>query len=578
VKTTTFVTLLVAAAMVLSGAVTGISMMMNEKTTTMEVNTGKTVQLGSEDENAVAFEPAMTEQNIGTAEEYTNPIREDRQCVIWDNGMFFNDGWTAQTDQCTYDGEPADDFEFDYDAEIMDIHFIILFISDYIDYDYVITFYEDDGSGDFPGAVHAGPFTVDTVDVYVGDLFGYPAYEMSTDIVPSVFCDANTKYWVSIQADGPCYPRTFWGMHSGSTKLSQAVFRSNYFTGGTWRTSTYMLGQPFDMAFQLTVKPEHDVGVTEIKHPQTCDTPGCPCIPVEVEVTNFGQNDEFDVPVHIEIHRNIWSSSFELPDDEFMWNFDGMGICNWQFVTDETWFPYKVEPNKGDWMMEFNQHDSVWCEAEVISHEPVYVCGDCIDPYLKFYMWHDDYGSDDYIDVWVSTNGKYGDFEKIGGPYERLCCPECPIGWLEHRISLEEFICQPIWIKFIGHSDGTPSAYNLHIDDVTVFDLEYVCETTVDLEAGETKQVECECWDTSCWWCQYENEDVEFWVGAWTEMEGDEIPDNDGFGPCQNEFRQIFIHIPWTHDVGDKEIEYPDKDYYMADEAPIKKTENQKLW
>jgi hypothetical protein len=51
-------------------------------------------------------------------------------------------------------------------------------------------------------------------------------------------------------------------------------------------------------------------------------------------------------------------------------------------------------------------------------------------------------------------------------------------------------------------------------------------------------------------------------------MEGDENPGNDGFGPMQTDFVPTFIHIPWTHDVGDKEITEPAESYYWY-EDPI---------
>ncbi|MCK4366122.1 MAG: hypothetical protein KAW45_08725, partial [Thermoplasmatales archaeon] len=360
-------------------------------------------------------------------------------------------------------------------------------------------------------------------------------------------------------------PQSGWAMHTGY-QLSMGMFKSTFFGYPTWTPANVVGWGDVDFCFQLTAAPsDHDVGVTEIKHPTDLDTPGCPCIPVEVEVSNMGIHDESNVPVTVEVHRNLMCTSFPADDYNMEWNFDPP--CppgNWQFVMAETWFPYRVTPVHGDWMAEFNQHGCVDPEvAEMRTHYPINLCGDCIDPYLKFYFWHDDYGSDDYMDVWVSTEDKYGYYEKVGGPYERLICPECPEGWKEYRISLEEFICNDIWIMFKGHCDGTPSAYNLFVDYVCVFDLEYQETKYIDIDVGEVKQVEFPCWPGECWWCQYENDDVLFHVGAWTEMEGDGNPANDGFGPYQWLYKPVWIHIPWTHDVGDKEIKEPAEDYYM---------------
>jgi hypothetical protein len=526
-------------------------MMMNEKTT-MNANTEEIAPLGFSGEDdqltPVPVEPEIC--GVAFDEEIEAKPRGWRD-VVWDNGLSYSNMGSAQDDsQYPLLSEMADDYKFNYTQAVQDVHWVGGYWNgDPAPFDWRIRFYKN--SGDEPGALHAGPFEFAWDDIDKIDLGG-GYFEMSVDI-PTVNFAGGVKYWISIQGVGFFPPQSGWAMHSG-IQLSMGMFKSAFFGYPNWTPASVVGWGTVDFCFQLTSKADHDVGVTEIKHPKTCDTPGCPCIPVELEVTNFGTNDEVDVPVHVEIHRNLLYTSFPMDDFNVEWNFEGQDCCNWQFVEQETWFPYIVEPNKGEWMAEFNQHGCTYGVAEMITHEPIYLCGDCLDPYLKFYMWHDDYGSDDYLDVWVSTDGKYGIYTKIGGPYERLCCPDCPIGWVEHRISLEQFICQPIWIKFMGHCDGTPSAYNLHIDDVAVFDLEYSATKYVDLEAGEIKQVEFDCWETECWWCQYENEDVEFMVGAYTMMEGDENMGNDGWGPCQNEFKEIFIHIPWTHDVGDKEI------------------------
>jgi hypothetical protein len=537
VKTTTL-TLLIAAFLVLSSAVTAISMNMKVETTT----NGSEETLGTSD--IADVQSSYEVHASGQLEEGVEvEFRSKGGVVVWDNDITWYDNIYRSDTSSNY--RLADDFLFTANTDVMDVHWLggNWGGGPGDEADVVIEFYDDNGNQ--PGSVIAGPYPYAWDAIYKeGPYTPWTVWYNEVDLPEVVSFNAGTKYWIMIAYDGPGYP--YWGF---AVHSSYQLTNAKQWTGSSW-INTYE-----DGAFQLTTKYDHDVGITEIKHPTHGDMPGCPCIPVEVTLLNQGSNDE-TVDVNVEIHRDLMKTSFPYDDFNMEWNFEGMG-ANWQFVNWETWFPYKANPAHGQWMAEFNQHGCTYGFAELITHEPIYLCGDCLDPYLKFYFWHDDYGSDDYMDVWISTSGKYGQYVKVGGPYERLCCPDCPIGWKEYRISLEEFICQPIWIKFIGHCDGTPSAYNLFVDYVGVFDLEYKATQSVQIDAGEEKQVEFECWDATCWWCQYENEELLFWVGAWSELEGDEYPVNDGFGPFEWDFLPVWIYIPWTHDVGDKEIKSP---------------------
>jgi hypothetical protein len=554
VKTTTFVTLLVAAALILSGAVTGITMNMKEKITTTE-----TEPLGAE---LIADVRSEFDVDQAGPSDYSMEVdikSLERMAIAWDNDVTQYDNIYRSDTSSSY--RTADDFILGVDTVIGGVNWLggNWGGGPNDEADVQIKFYQD--SGNQPGAVHAGPFFYTWASIYKQGPYSPWTVWYNEVSIPPVMFDAGQKYWVEVAYEGPGYP--YWGfaVHPG-IQLTNA----KQWTGSSW------INTGEDAAFQLTYVPyDHDVGVTEIKHPTHGDLPGCPCIPVEVELTNFGTEDALDVDVNVEIHRNLMCTSFPQDDYNMPWILNpAVPPGNWQFVQQETWFPYKVEPAHGDWMAEFNQHGMTGGIAEMITEEPINLCGECIDPWLKFYFWHDDYGSDDYMDVWVSTSGPGGGWIKIGGPYERLCCPECPVGWKEYRISLEQFICNDIWIKFVGHGDGTPSAYNLFVDWVCVFDLEYEATETLDIDAGSTEQVEFECWDATCWWCQDENEYVLFWVGAWSEYDLDENPDNDGYGPFEWMYKPVWIYIPWTHDVGDKEILEPADDYYMAGPIPMK--------
>jgi hypothetical protein len=545
---------LLVAAVMIGSAVTGITMNMNVKTTTSA--SVQTFALGDGVEGDNLVEDIAVDQ-AGAVEEPQEVRAGAKSIVVWDNDVTQYDNIYRSDTSSNY--RLYDDFIFGATQPVMDVHWLGGNwgggASD--EADVVIEFYDD--SGDQPGNLVAGPFNYAWGDIYKeGPYSPWTVWYNEVDLPAPVVFNGGQKYWLMIAYEGPGYPYWGWAVHPG-------ILLTN---AKQWTGSSFVNAYE-DGAFQLTSKFDHDVGLTEIKNPTHGDTPGCPCIPVEVEVGNFGAEDETDVEVNVEIHRNLACTSFPLDDYNIEWNFDATG-GNWQFVQQETWFPYVVQPAHGDWMAEFNQHGFDYGAAEMRTHEPINLCGECIDPYLKFYFWHDDYGSDDYMDVWVSTDGKYGNYVKVGGPYERLCCPECPIGWKEYRIDLSEFICNDIWIMFKGHCDGTPSAYNLLLDWVCVFDLEYQATQYVDLDAGEIKQVEFDCWDATCWWCQYENEYVLFWVGAWTVLEGDEFPGNDGFGPFEWFYRPTWIYIPWTHDVGDKAILEPSEPYYMAQPLPMK--------
>ena len=543
-KTTTLITLLVAATMILSGAVTGITMNLNEKIIDEAEDTETIITYGlGDDATAAIGEPEISGQELEFAHEVRPRIGES---IVWDNGLDYNGMGSSQDDtQYPLFTEIADDFQFDYDQGVSDVHWVGGYWNGApAAFDWRITFYKN--SGGIPGNIHAGPFQYPEADLDIVDLGG-GYFEYGVDLPATVSFSGGIKYWIGIQGVGFFPPQSGFGRHLGVIGDSYA-FRGEIFTGTPDWLPEYAPG--YDACFQLTFKVLHDVGVTEIKHPTHMDSPGCPCIPVEVEVTNFAENDEVDVPVTVEIHRNLWTQTFGYePPDEMPFYIDGYE-CNWQYVMGETAHPFAITPFHGSWFAELNQFGCLGT-SYLTTEMPTDLTEQCIDPFLKFYFWHDQYGSDDYMTVEANDGSGW---TEIGGPYYRLCCPDCPEGWTEYRISLADYIGQPaVFFRFVGHCELPLDAYNLGLDFVSVFDMEYQETQTVDIDVGETLQVEFPCWSIECWWCQYENDDILFHVGAWTEMEGDEILNNDGFGPRQTGFLPVLIHIPFTHDVGDKD-------------------------
>ena len=558
-KTTTLITLLVAATMILSGAVTGITMNLNENIIDEAENTETVITYGFEEETlGVSLEPEISNQQFAVQrEEKFSP----RGAVIWDNGMSYSSMGSSQ-DDTAYPllSEIADDFIFDEDTVAGDVHWIGGYWNPAgpATFDWRITFYTE--SGGAPGSIHAGPFQfawgdLDTVELAPG------YYQMGVNI-PAVSFSGGVKYWMSIQGVGFFPPQSGYAIHTG-VQENMAMFKSAFFGYPDWTPADVVGWGVMDCAFQLTEPAPHDVGVSEIKHPTHLDSPGCPCIPVEVEVFNAGQFDEVDVPVTVEIHRNLWTQTFGYePPDEMEFIID-QGDCTWQYSMAETAYPFAITPFDGNYFAELNQ---IGClgTSYLTTAIPTDLTAQCLDPYLKFYFWHDQYGSDDYMTVEVNDGSGW---TEIGGPYFRLCCPDCPEGWTEYRISLADYIGQPaVMFRFVGHCEMPLDAYQLGLDYVAVFDMEYQETQTIDIDIGEILQLEFPCWSIECFWCEYENDDILFHVGAWTELETDGNPDNDGYGPQQTDFLPVVIHIPYTHDVGDKEITEPADDNYLAGE------------
>jgi hypothetical protein len=188
--------------------------------------------------------------------------------VVWDNGMWYENLLTAQieSDPAGLDSEPADDFMFDVDQLVNDVHWIGGYYNgppNDGDFDWRVTFYNDDGTGTRPGAVFA---TWDFPNAQVNETFieytnpsdpDYGAYYSYSVTLPTTLTFiAGTKYWISIQGLGDTAPQSGWGIHSDQILLHEAVFRSVYFSLPDWTDITALLGYPADMCFQLTFEGE----------------------------------------------------------------------------------------------------------------------------------------------------------------------------------------------------------------------------------------------------------------------------------------------------------------------------------
>jgi hypothetical protein len=198
------------------------------------------------------LKPEMTTRlKDGKTQRWINPISKG---VVWDNGMHYDGLLSAQDDPVEgLDSEPADDFMFDVDQPVSDVHWIGGYWSppeDY-DFDWRVTFYDDFGDGTKPGAVIATwvfpNSDVNETNIYL-NIFSY-----SVDLPSPLTFLAGTKYWITIQGIGTYPPYSGWGYHLDPILLHQAVFRSVYWGYPDWTDQSH------DMCFQLTYEewPNH---------------------------------------------------------------------------------------------------------------------------------------------------------------------------------------------------------------------------------------------------------------------------------------------------------------------------------
>jgi hypothetical protein len=194
-------------------------------------------------------------------------------CVVWDNHVAVTDYVIrAQDDPPGTPGESdqtiADDFQFDKQTDVHWVYWALTYYycnladgpKDY-HYDWNITFYEDDGTGDRPGAVYAGPFTFADADIIKGEELansttGANGYWLTGAGVlfdePVTFL-SDTKYWIAIYGLGPHYPYSAVAARSealGEILLHELVFK---IIPGTpdWTNGSEAWGHTFDMAFLL---------------------------------------------------------------------------------------------------------------------------------------------------------------------------------------------------------------------------------------------------------------------------------------------------------------------------------------
>ncbi len=178
--------------------------------------------------------------------------------VVWDNGMEYEGLLAAQepSSPANLDGYPADDFIFDVDTEVCDVHWIGGYYGgDPEPWDWCILFYYDRGDGNAPGNVFLGKFCYAWDEINKEEL-GNGYYEMWVDLPENYVFPGDTKFWISIWAVGDHFPQSGWGYHQDPITLHEAVFKSDWWNISDWTDTSLLLGYPIDMCFQLTTKGE----------------------------------------------------------------------------------------------------------------------------------------------------------------------------------------------------------------------------------------------------------------------------------------------------------------------------------
>jgi hypothetical protein len=538
VKTTTFATLLIAATLLFS-SLAPAAMINNEE------NIIDTEPLNIGDDSGISNADTDDPEMVYQLEKTYLYEGSYRGVVVYDNGMFFDTICCSMEDTAYgLDCHQADDFVFAETTAVHDVHWVAGYWNGVTTpSSWELQFYEDDGG--VPGDIYAGPFEIEWDDI-TRVLISGEYWEFSVAIDEVVF-EGGQKYWLDLWGNLDVFPQCGWGAHYFSIIGSQALWGSDYFGFPYWTEGVVVLGLEHDMAFQLTQKPDHDVAATAILSPYS-EQELCGCLPVSIEVSNLGIADEEDVPVSAEIRRGIFEDSFEDPIG-MVW--DTMGVdCGWSLTSWDSGNPSVVTPHTGMYMAEVNSGAGGMygnCMLFEIDYENF---EEFCNPWMSFYMWHDTYGSDDYLEVWVDPGT--GVFEFVAGPFERLCCPGCPTGWIQHTVSLGAYAGLPfVRIAFKGYCDGNSQAYNMHIDTVEKFDQEFYAETTVDIAVGETVQVDFDEEWCPCLYGEVFDTYMDFEVIACTALDIDQNPDND----CISEM--ITIYFPFEIDVAAIEITEP---------------------
>ena len=208
-------------------------------------------------------QPVLVSPESPTVNKHVIPQTFDG-IVVWDNGMNYDALLTALYDPNEpRDAYPADDFHFEEDTEVCDVHWIGGYWG--VNYQqgacmWCIAFYYDDGTGTKPGTLVQDPHCYEWEEiekVLIEDDGNTISYELSVDLPHNKLFEGCQKYWISIWAENcEVPPIAGWGFHESPILLHEAVFKSVFYGYPQWTDTSTVLGYPIDMCFQLTQKED----------------------------------------------------------------------------------------------------------------------------------------------------------------------------------------------------------------------------------------------------------------------------------------------------------------------------------
>jgi hypothetical protein len=267
--------------------------------------------------------------------------------VVWDNGMNYEGLLAAQYDSETpLDAFPADDFHFEVDTEVSDVHWIggYFLPDEHAEFNWCIGFFSDRGDGNAPGTDYAGPYCYSWADITWVEL-ELGRYEMSVDLPESIIFPACHKFWITIYAIGAIPPQSGWGYHQDPINLHQAVIKSDYFGFPDWTDVEQVVGYPFDMCFQLTTScdpsidvekyvwdPYNEVWIDADDETSAIDLPVDEPITFKIIIHNCGDVELTDIYVYDAMHDSLEYISADPEPGQFQyqepfyymwWNFLG---------------------------------------------------------------------------------------------------------------------------------------------------------------------------------------------------------------------------------------------------------------
>lgn len=235
--------------------------------------------------SVAAMATTTDEHNLGSPKCETNfsikdtlPSNLQDNVVLWDNYVFsWETAYHSQDDPPDepeqWDSYVADDFMFEEETEVHWVFWQIYYGfapgKDY-HYDYNITFFEDDGTGNGPGDIYEGPITIADADI----LKSRPYFNLTTDwacgawafLSDPVTFDADTKYWISMYSIGPIFPQTFFPVHNesdGGILLHEGKFKSEHWGYPDWTDFTVVHGAPLDSNFVLGGDPPYELTISK---------------------------------------------------------------------------------------------------------------------------------------------------------------------------------------------------------------------------------------------------------------------------------------------------------------------------